>query len=72
MTGGGGYNIENTVRTWSLAWSVLCGVDDEHDMNIGLRDRLLVPTEQQVTTVAPAMETVIKQVKETIFPLHGI
>ncbi len=72
MTGGGGYNIENTVRTWSLAWSVLCRADDEHDMNIGLRDRLLVPTEQQVTTVAPAMETVIKQVKEIIFPLHGI
>lgn len=86
MTGGGGYNIKNTVRAWSLAWSVLCGADDGHDMNIGLggvmmettdwlgglRDRHLVPTQQQQTVVAPAVEAVIEQVKEKIFPLHGI
>lgn len=86
MTGGGGYNIDNTVRAWSLAWSVLCGADDEEDMNIGmggvllettdwqggLRDRDLVPTEQQRTVVAPAVEAVIEQVKQTIFPLHGL
>ncbi len=86
MTGGGGYNIENTVRAWSLAWSVLCGADEGQDMNVGLggvmlettdwqgglRDRQLVPTEQQRTTVAPAVEAVIKQVKKTIFPLHGL
>jgi acetoin utilization protein AcuC len=86
MTGGGGYNVDNTVRTWSLAWSVLCGADDEQDMNIGvgvrllettdwqggLRDRQLMPTEQQRTVVAPAVEAVIDQVKKTIFPLHGL
>jgi len=86
MTGGGGYNIDNTVRAWSLAWSVLCGADDEQDMNIGLggvmmettdwqgglRDRQLRPTEQQRTIVAPAVEAVIDQVKDTIFPFHGL
>jgi acetoin utilization protein AcuC len=86
MTGGGGYNIQNTVRAWALAWSILCGADDGHDMNIGmggvmmestdwqggLRDRLLVPTEQQETTVAPAVEEVIKKVKQLIFPLHNL
>ena len=35
MTGGGGYNVENTVRAWALAWSVLCGADAGHDANIG-------------------------------------
>jgi acetoin utilization protein AcuC len=24
-TGGGGYNIDNTVRAWTLAWSLFCG-----------------------------------------------
>ena len=31
MTGGGGYNIDNTVRAWALAWSVLCGGDSKRD-----------------------------------------
>ena len=86
MTGGGGYNVENTVRAWSLAWSILCGADDETDMNIalggvmmestdwlgGLRDRQLVPTEQQRAVVAPAVDALIEHVKEKIFPLHSL
>ena len=32
-TGGGGYNVENTVRAWALAWSVLTGVESGHDMH---------------------------------------
>jgi acetoin utilization protein AcuC len=86
MTGGGGYNIDNTVRGWALAWSVLCGGDMSDDMNLGmggvmmentdwqggLRDRKLVPTQQQKTTVAPAVDDVITQVKRKIFPLHGL
>jgi acetoin utilization protein AcuC len=34
MTGGGGYNVENTVRAWALAWSALCGADSELDANL--------------------------------------
>ena len=29
MTGGGGYNVENTVRAWALAWTVLSGQDTD-------------------------------------------
>jgi acetoin utilization protein AcuC len=86
MTGGGGYNVDNTVRAWSLAWSVLCGAEDGHDMNIGmggvmmessewqggLKDRELIPSQHQVTEVKPKVEAVIDKVKQTIFPIHGI
>ncbi|MBN1796858.1 MAG: acetoin utilization protein AcuC [Sedimentisphaerales bacterium] len=86
MTGGGGYNVDNTVRAWSLAWSVLCGADDEQVLNIGLggvlmetkewqgglRDRNLVPSEYQRQSVDPQVEAVIEEVKQTIFPLHGL
>jgi acetoin utilization protein AcuC len=85
-TGGGGYNIENTVRAWSLAWSVFCGADDSKDMHPaiggvllestewqgGLRDRALAVTESQRETVAPAIEATIQKIKATVFPIHGL
>jgi len=86
MTGGGGYNVENTVRAWALAWTVLCGEDNVHDMNLGLggvmlqstdwqgglRDRTLVIGPQQREAVIPAIEETIQRIKSTIFPLHGL
>lgn len=87
MTGGGGYNIENTVRAWALAWSVLSGLDSQnHDLNIGLggvfmqstdwagglRDRELPISEDQKQIVEPAVQKVIDEVKKTIFPYHGL
>ena len=86
MTGGGGYNVENTVRAWALAWSVLCGDDMGDEMNMGmggvmlestdwqggLRDRALAVTEQQRNTVEPALDAVVKRIKETVFPIHGL
>lgn len=86
MTGGGGYNIDNTVRAWAYAWSVLCGADAGPDINLGLggvmlettdwqgglKDRELVPTAHQKKSVEPAVDSVIEQIKETIFPLHGL
>lgn len=86
-TGGGGYNIENTVRAWSLAWSVFCGADDGDDMHHaaiggvllestewqgGLRDRALAVTESQRKAVMPAIETTIEKIKTSIFPIHGL
>ncbi len=55
VTGGGGYNVKNTVRGWSLLWSVLSG-EEQHDLMLGmggvmmentdwvagLRDRMLI------------------------------
>ena len=84
-TGGGGYNIDNTVRAWALAWSVLCGADSQ-DMNLcvggvmlkntdwqgGLRDRILVVSSQQRDTVTPQIEATIEAVKANIFSLHGL
>jgi len=86
MTGGGGYNIENTVRAWSLAWSILCGEDVKGDMNLaaggimlestewpgGLKDRTLVPTEQQKQSVVPVIKEVIAAIQEKVFPIHGL
>jgi len=85
-TGGGGYNINNTVRAWALAWTILAGADGVSDMNPavggvmlestdwqgGLRDRTLVISESQRQTVVPAVEATIKAVKANIFPIHKI
>ena len=85
-TGGGGYNVENTVRAWALAWTVLCGADAEPDKNPavggvmlgstewqgGLRDRTLAVSSQQQNTVMPAIEATIRALKVKVFPIHGL
>jgi len=85
-TGGGGYHVENTVRAWSLGWTVLAGVDDHHDYSAavggvmmestdwqgGLRDRELPVTEQQRQAVVPALEQSIEMIRAKIFPIHGL
>jgi acetoin utilization protein AcuC len=85
-TGGGGYNISNTVRAWALAWSVLAGADSGGDMSQavggvmlestdwqgGLRDRALVVSRTQRETIGPAIEATIKVIKTSIFPIHGL
>lgn len=85
MTGGGGYNIGNTVRAWALAWSVLCGADSESqgpalggvmlgntEWQGGLRDQVLAVSNQQRDAVMPAIESTIKTIKATVFPIHGL
>ena len=85
-TGGGGYNIENTIRAWALCWTALCGEDNAHDMHLGaggimlsstewqggLRDRELLVTKHQQEMVLPAIETIIENIKVKIFPIHGL
>ncbi len=86
MTGGGGYHVENTVRAWALAWTVLSGQDTTHGMEAamggvmlqstdwqgGFRDRELPVTNQQRETVLTALDASIDIVKATVFPIHGI
>lgn len=87
MTGGGGYNVENTVRAWALAWSVLCGADAENvDANIGmggvmlestdwhggLRDRQLSVDTQQLDAIDKQIDATIEIVKTNVFPFHGV
>jgi len=85
-TGGGGYNVDNTVRAWALAWTVLCGEPSDQDRNPavagvmlestewqgGLRDRALAVTKQQRDSVMPAIETTIRALKANVFPIHGL
>jgi acetoin utilization protein AcuC len=85
-TGGGGYNVENTVRAWALAWAVLSGADVDPDKipavggvmlgstewQGGLRDRELVVGRAQREMVSPAVERTIEAVKATVFPIHGL
>lgn len=83
MTGGGGYNVDNTVRAWALAWSVLCGAGADSpavggvmlenvEWQGGLRDRILVPSNQQRKAVVAAIDAVIETVKANVFSLHGL
>ncbi|MDH4203320.1 MAG: acetoin utilization protein AcuC [Phycisphaerae bacterium] len=44
-TGGGGYNVENTVRAWSLVWTALCGEQMAHEATAGMGGVMLETTE---------------------------
>jgi len=86
MTGGGGYNVENTVRAWSLAWTVLCGAESRHDAGAGLGgvmlestdwqgglpDRALAVTAEQKTSVEPVVAKTVEAIKARVFPIHGL
>jgi len=86
MTGGGGYHVENTVRAWALAWSVLSGAADEHDATLGmggvmlesmdwsggLKDRDLVIPDRQRENVGAACRDIADRVKAQVFGIHGL
>lgn len=65
VTGGGGYNVDNTVKAWAVAWSILCGGEAE-------RDRELAVSSQQRDIVTRAIEATIEVVKANVFHFHGI
>ncbi|MHC4148589.1 MAG: acetoin utilization protein AcuC [Planctomycetota bacterium] len=85
-TGGGGYNIDNTVRAWAFAWSLFAGADSDRDANAGaggvmlgstnrqggLRDRAIAVSERQRERILPAIEAVIESVKGHVFGLHNL
>lgn len=84
-TGGGGYNIENTVRGWALAWKTLCEEPDD-DLSIGmggvmlestewlggLKDRELPVQESQRQRVLAEMERTFHRLSEGLSRLHGL
>lgn len=86
MTGGGGYNVENTVRAWALGWTVLTGTQCDHitsaavggvmlestDWQGGLRDRAIAVTAEQRAKVEPAMNATIEIIKSKVFSVHGL
>ena len=84
--GGGGYNVENTTRAWSLVWAVLCGDDnggaeaygsggvmlENTDWQGGLRDRVFLPDQARRQMIEPAVDAVIESVRKNIFTYHGL
>jgi acetoin utilization protein AcuC len=85
-TGGGGYNVENTVRGWALVWQTFCGEEDENDLGVGmggvmlqstewlggLRDRELPVRAEQRAAVEPVVRETARRIRRTVFPLHGL
>jgi acetoin utilization protein AcuC len=86
VAGGGGYHVENTVRSWALAWRAFSGESDAADFGFGmggvmlgssewaggLRDRTLSVTPQQRGAVEPELQTTIETLTNSIFRIHGI
>jgi acetoin utilization protein AcuC len=86
-TGGGGYNVPNTVRGWALCWSVLCGEHSVHDdlsfgmggvmlentdWAGGLRDRVLLVDGGRHDAIDPEIDRILECIRRTVFPLHGL
>ena len=86
VAGGGGYNVENTVRGWALAWRTFAGEDEDHDSSAGLggvmlassewsgglRDRTLAVTAEQREAVEPALLATIEALAKNVFRHHGL
>jgi len=86
MLGGGGYNPEATARGWALAWCVLCGLETDADMSMGmggvflgsselrsgLRDMHIYTQGEEKRAIAQQAQRVVDYIKANVFPLHGI
>jgi acetoin utilization protein AcuC len=86
VAGGGGYDIENTVRGWALAWRTFCEETDESDFTVGmggimlsrpapahgLRDNLLPVSLEQRRAVEPELRATMDAVINSVFQLHGL
>jgi acetoin utilization protein AcuC len=80
--GGGGYNISNVARAWTLAWAVMNGIELKEGLpesfskeaeRMGVEERelrgsLRTPLHGQNEENRMEMERVVHYVKETVFP----
>ena len=80
--GGGGYNISNVARAWTLAWAVMNGIELKEGLpesfskeaeKMGVEERelrgsLRTPLHGQNEENRVEMERVVHYVKETVFP----
>jgi acetoin utilization protein AcuC len=80
--GGGGYDLMNTARAWTLAWSIMNGVElnprlppafIEKIGPLGYQNRVLLDAmhwadEEERTLALAAVEKSIARIKKTIFP----
>jgi len=86
VAGGGGYNVEHTVRGWALAWRTFGGEGDEDASSLGLggvmlgssewagglRDHLRHITTDQRAAVEMELNATIHRVIANVFPYHGL
>jgi len=80
--GGGGYNISNVARAWTLAWSVMNGMELNEDLpesffkeaeKVGIEERELrgnprTPPHSLNEESREEIERVVGYIKKTIFP----
>ena len=80
--GGGGYNISNVARAWTLAWAIMNGVELKEElpgsflkeaMKMGIEERELrgrpkTPPRGENKGNRAEMERVVHYIKETVFP----
>jgi acetoin utilization protein AcuC len=85
VAGGGGYNVEHTVRGWTLAWRTFAGDGDEDAFSLGLggvmlgstewagglRDHVRHVTDEQRARVEAELHATLERLKANQFPQHG-
>ncbi len=86
-TGGGGYHPRNTARAWALVWTIFTAQADDDDTaslglggvmlestdwSAGLRDRRRTTGRDEERRAAVEVERTIEEVKNLLFPLHGL
>lgn len=86
VMGGGGYDIHKAAALWTLAWSVLCGIRpvDQYAGLIGgmmfgpevsagsLDDPPFLSSEAEQDACFAYAERVVRSIRDTVFPLHGL
>ncbi len=84
--GGGGYNVFKTAALWTLAWATICDIEPQ-DYYAGLvggmmygpetesgslNDEPFVLTGTEKEQCLEHAQTVVRFIKELLFPLHGL
>ncbi len=80
--GGGGYNISNVARAWTLAWAIMNGVELREELpgpyleeaaKMGIEEKelrglLRIPLQSQARANRTEMERVVRYIKDTVLP----
>ena len=83
--GGGGYDVSNVARAWTLAWAVMNGIELNNELpksylekaeKVGAYEKELkggtkLPSSRQNKEIRMEVERVVKYLKKTVFPKLG-
>ncbi len=83
--GGGGYDVANVVRAWTLAWAIMNHIDlpdslpeafTGGEQSLGLKDRRLrdkpLTPSHQTDRAKEILEGVLSEIKKRVFPIIGV